>query len=89
MRIHLSLGAVVLFASSAMAQSVPSISRTKAAATSAVTAANARTQASSTLPVDTAARPAAAPSTKPVATDSAGGAAAVLPSPGAAFERET
>lgn len=88
MRICLTLGALALIASSAAAQSVPSISKTKQAATNAVTAANARTQASSTLPADSTVNPGTSGSQR-VATDSAAGATAVAPSAGAAFERET
>ena len=84
MRLHITLGALLVATTTASAQSLPSITTTKQAATSAVAAANARTEASSTLPADST--PAA--KAKPVATDSAAGSTAVL-SAGAAFERET
>ena len=89
MRIPFTLGALVLAATSAAAQSVPSISKTKQAATNAVVAANARTLASSTLPADSTVKSANPSRPQTVATDSAAGATAVPPSPGAAFERES
>ncbi|MGQ0648606.1 MAG: hypothetical protein ACT4P7_13665 [Gemmatimonadaceae bacterium] len=90
MRTLITLGALVLAAGSASAQSVPPIMKTKQAAQNAVAAANTRTHASSTLPADSTPRPAAAAASRatPTATDSAAGSTAV-PSAGTAFERET
>ncbi|MCC6319627.1 MAG: hypothetical protein IT361_18300 [Gemmatimonadaceae bacterium] len=90
MRIPVLLGAVVFAANAVQAQSIPSISRTKAAATNAVAASNAQTRANSTLPTDSAvAAPAATPAAaRRVATDSAAGTASVV-SAGSSFERET
>ena len=88
---RLILGALVLVATGAQAQSIPSITKTKQAATNAVAAANAQTQASSNLPADTGTAKAPAPQPPAggkVATDSAAGATSLI-SAGAAFERET
>lgn len=84
MRIQMILGGLMVFAVAAEAQSIPSITKTKAAATKAVAASNAQTRANSTLPEDTST---VSPAGR-VATDSAAGVSAV-PSSGTAFERET
>lgn len=85
MRIQIILGGLMVFAIAAEAQSIPSITRTKAAATKAVAASNAQTRANSTLPEDTTVSVA---KEGRVSTDSAAGSTAV-PSAGTAFERET
>lgn len=86
MRIQIILGSLVLLAATAEAQSIPSITKTKAAATKAVAASNAQTRANSTLPEDTTSTVSQGGR---VATDSAAGSTAVVPSGGSAFERET
>jgi hypothetical protein len=84
MRIQMIFGGLMVFALTAEAQSIPSITKTKAAATKAVAATNAQTRANSTLPEDTS----SVTKEGRVATDSAAGSTAV-PSSGTAFERET
>ena len=85
MRTQMILGGLMVFALAAEAQSIPSITKTKAAATKAVAASNAQTRANSTLPEDTT----TVTQGGRVATDSAAGSTAVAPSAGTAFERET
>lgn len=95
MRMQLTLGALVLVASTAAAQSVPPITRTRQAATNAVAKANARTTASSTLaesPEPARAQPRSASSaaaTRGVSTDSAAGSTAVVGARTPPFERES
>lgn len=84
MRAQMILGGLMVFALNAQAQSIPSITKTKAAATKAVAASNAQTKANTTLPEDTT----SVTKEGRVATDSAAGSTAVA-SAGPAFERET
>lgn len=86
MRIQMIVLGLMVSGLAAQAQSIPSITKTKAAATKAVAASNAQTRANSTLPEDTTST---VTQGGRVATDSAAGSTAVVPSAGSAFERET